>query len=125
MQKHTYYTYKIPDQIKPLKVINECACLHHERIDGQGYPFGSKGYELPLCSRIMAVADVFAAVTETRPYRAGMDKKQAIRVLSAMADNGVLDKELTEMAIGHYAALRETCLIQQAIAAKEYEEYGI
>jgi HD-GYP domain-containing protein (c-di-GMP phosphodiesterase class II) len=67
IEKHTYFTYRILDQIKPLKVINEIACLHHERMNGKGYPFGIEGSKLSLCSRIMAVADVFTAITEVRP----------------------------------------------------------
>ncbi|MFW5836706.1 MAG: HD-GYP domain-containing protein, partial [Desulfovibrionaceae bacterium] len=67
---------------------------HHERIDGGGYPRGVDGRGLDLGSRIMAVADVFTAVTEDRPYRAGMDRKSALQVLQSMAGQGVLDAEV-------------------------------
>ena len=50
---------------------------HHERLDGKGYPLGLKGEEIPLPSRIMAIADVFTALTEDRPYRKGMTPPEA------------------------------------------------
>jgi len=54
---------------------------HHERWDGNGYPFGLKGEETPLLARIMAVADAFSAMTTDRPYRKGMDPRKAIAIL--------------------------------------------
>ena len=54
---------------------------HHERWDGDGYPFGLKGEETPLMARLMAVADAFSAMTTNRPYRRGMDREVALRVL--------------------------------------------
>ena len=45
---------------------------HHERLDGKGYPDGLKGEEIPILGRIIAVADVFDALTHPRPYRQGM-----------------------------------------------------
>ncbi|MBP2001630.1 5'-deoxynucleotidase YfbR-like HD superfamily hydrolase [Paenibacillus shirakamiensis] len=54
---------------------------HHERYDGKGYPDQLKGEEIPLFGRIIAVADAFDAMTSNRPYRKGLDKDQAIRIL--------------------------------------------
>ena len=54
---------------------------HHERWDGQGYPFGLRGEEIPLLARLMAVADAFSAMTADRPYRKGMCPVQALAVL--------------------------------------------
>jgi len=51
---------------------------HHERIDGQGYPDGLKGQELPLLARILCLADAYDAITSERPYKACMDRQQAI-----------------------------------------------
>lgn len=123
MEKHAYYTYRILDQIKPLKAVNEIACLHHERMNGRGYPFGIEGSKLSLSSRIMAVADVFTAITETRPYRKGMDQRQAIYTLLTMSESGSLDSRITRLAVENYNELRNTCLLSQKKAAEEYEEY--
>jgi len=54
---------------------------HHERFDGQGYPDGLRGEEIPLGARIVAIADAFDAMTSRRPYRAAMSHAQAIREL--------------------------------------------
>lgn len=50
-------------------VARDIAAHHHERWDGQGYPQGKRGEEIPLCSRIVTVADVFDALTTSRPYK--------------------------------------------------------
>ncbi|MGI4789586.1 MAG: HD-GYP domain-containing protein [Janthinobacterium lividum] len=55
---------------------------HHERWDGDGYPFELKGEQTPLVARLMAVADAFSAMTTDRPYRQGMERKKAIFILS-------------------------------------------
>jgi putative nucleotidyltransferase with HDIG domain len=55
---------------------------HHERLDGRGYPDGIAGEEIPLGSRIIAVADTFDAITSTRPYRPPRTHKEAIDILS-------------------------------------------
>ena len=55
---------------------------HHERWDGEGYPFGLRGAEIPLTARLMAVADAYSAMTTDRPYRKGMDPARARRILA-------------------------------------------
>ena len=55
---------------------------HHERWDGDGYPFGLRGEETPMFARLMAVADAFSAMTTDRPYRKGMDREQALSILA-------------------------------------------
>lgn len=59
---------------------------HHERWDGDGYPFGLRGEDIPRLARIMAVADAFSAMTTDRPYRKGMDASAALRILQEGAD---------------------------------------
>ena len=54
---------------------------HHERWDGEGYPFGLRGEETPLLARLMAVADAYSAMTTDRPYRKGMDPAKARHLL--------------------------------------------
>ena len=54
---------------------------HHERWDGDGYPFGLHGEETPLPARLMAVADAYSAMTTDRPYRKGMDPQKALGIL--------------------------------------------
>lgn len=59
--------------------------LHHEALDGSGYPYGLKGDEIPMMARIIAVADSFDAMTTMRPYQSAMDPKYVLEVLSRMA----------------------------------------
>jgi putative nucleotidyltransferase with HDIG domain len=56
---------------------------HHERYDGKGYPFGKSGEQIHLSARIMALADTFDAMVSDRPYRAGRDLEQVIRIIRA------------------------------------------
>jgi putative two-component system response regulator len=54
---------------------------HHERYDGHGYPYGISGDDIPLCGRIMAVADVYDALVDNRIYRKGMSHIEACRII--------------------------------------------
>jgi len=97
MRTHTYFGFRLLEKIPALETVNKWASLHHERMDGSGYPFHLRGEELPLGSRIMAVADVFAALTEDRPYRPGMSPSQAFETIAGMARSGGLDSYLVEL----------------------------
>jgi putative two-component system response regulator len=57
------------------------AASHHERFDGKGYPIGLEGDDIPLCGRIMAVADVYDALVDNRVYRRGMPHAEARRII--------------------------------------------
>jgi HD-GYP domain-containing protein (c-di-GMP phosphodiesterase class II) len=94
VKAHTYHTFRILDTIGGMPQIAEWAAFHHERLDGNGYPFHHAGADLTLGSRIMAVADVFTALTEDRPYRKGLSSAEALRVLEGLADRGALDAEI-------------------------------
>jgi putative two-component system response regulator len=59
----------------------QIAASHHERFDGKGYPKGLAGDEIPLCGRIMAVADVYDALVADRVYRRGMNPTEAHRII--------------------------------------------
>jgi len=71
MKTHTLIGAKILDNSKQelLKFAKEIALYHHEKYNGKGYPFNLKGEEIPLCARIVAIADVFDALTSKRPYK--------------------------------------------------------
>jgi HD-GYP domain-containing protein (c-di-GMP phosphodiesterase class II) len=59
--------------------------LHHESLDGRGYPYGLKGEQIPLMPRIIMVADTFDAMTTNRPYQAAMDPEYVIRIINSLA----------------------------------------
>ena len=59
---------------------------HHERVDGRGYPAGLRGSEIPAAARIVGACDAYAAMTQTRPYRATLSPDDAIAELRRNAD---------------------------------------
>lgn len=67
---------------------------HHERLDGSGYPDGLSGSQISLFSRIVAIADVFEAMTADRPYRRAMSSLEALKIMGEEAEAGRLDKDL-------------------------------
>ncbi len=78
MKKHPEIGYRIAMSSPELEPIAEYILSHHERWDGKGYPQGLKGENIPLLSRILAVADAFDAMTEDRVYRKALTKKDAL-----------------------------------------------
>jgi len=78
---HPYHSAQIIKPVEPLHRIVPWVYHHHERWDGAGYPDGLKGEEIPLASRIIAVADVYSAMTSDRPYRRAKSHGEAIAEL--------------------------------------------
>lgn len=110
VRSHPFHTYRALEHIEAFSTIIRWGAFHHETPSGSGYPFNIVGNELPLGSRIVAVSDVFTAITENRPYRQGMDADQAKSVLSKMATKNQLDPNITALLIHNYHelnALRE------------------
>jgi putative two-component system response regulator len=64
-----------------LSFAKQIALSHHEKWDGSGYPNGLSGDEIPLCARIMAVADVYDALISERVYKKGMPHEQAVEII--------------------------------------------
>jgi len=102
MKTHPYYAHLALSRIEGLKEIESWASYHHERLDGSGYPFHLQGEEIPLEARILAVADVFSALREKRPYRPVMDKDSIFKVLEEEAKEGKLDSEIVSLLFKHY-----------------------
>lgn len=61
--------------------VAESVLLHHERVDGSGYPYGLKGLRIPLVARILAVADVYVALTEERPFRPAYSEEDTLKIM--------------------------------------------
>jgi HD-GYP domain-containing protein (c-di-GMP phosphodiesterase class II) len=122
MRAHTYSTWRALRPIGDIETIAQWAAHHHERLDGSGYPFHIGGADLSLGSRIMAVADVFVALTEDRPYREGMETGRALEILGEMADHGALDPRLVKLAKGLQDQLQLARMEAQESAEREYRE---
>jgi HD-GYP domain-containing protein (c-di-GMP phosphodiesterase class II) len=74
----------------------DTAIGHHERLDGTGYPAGRKEAQLDLLTRLIAVCDVYAAMCTPRPHRPARDTRTALTDTLLLAEQGALDRSLTE-----------------------------
>lgn len=88
------------ENIEHMDVLRNIAEFHHEAINGGGYPSGKKGDEIPLEARIVAVADVFDALTSSRPYKDAWDNDKAIQTLKELAGE-TLDRDCVDALIKH------------------------
>jgi HD-GYP domain-containing protein (c-di-GMP phosphodiesterase class II) len=86
MKTHTTKGAAILRPVEMLKDMLPGIELHHESLDGRGYPFGLKGDQLPLMPRIIMVADTFDAMTTNRPYQAAMDVEYVVRIINSLAN---------------------------------------
>jgi HD-GYP domain-containing protein (c-di-GMP phosphodiesterase class II) len=122
MRTHAYHTYCILETTESLDLINMWASLHHERIDGTGYPFHYTGRDLPLGSRIMAIADVFTAITEDRPYRKSLDAEATLTILKDMADNMAIDAKIVTLLATNLMEIDSIRITAQRTALEEYQQ---
>jgi putative nucleotidyltransferase with HDIG domain len=101
MNQHSYETFEILRHIKGLDEIANWAAFHHEGLNGAGYPFHPRERDLCVEARIIAVADVFQALVQDRPYRAGMQIGAVLAILEKFARSGKLDPEVVALAGQH------------------------
>ena len=85
MKQHTVKGANIMRPVSQLKDMLPGIELHHERMDGQGYPYGLSGDQIPIMARIIAVADTFDAITTNRPYQSAMDLEYALERIRSLA----------------------------------------
>lgn len=81
MKEHPVVGAKMIEHIEKLREVATWICHHHEKYDGTGYPAGLKGEEIPVPSKIIAIADYYDALTTDRPYRKAFPKEEAIRIM--------------------------------------------
>jgi putative nucleotidyltransferase with HDIG domain len=94
MRNHPVMTASIMRPLKRFKAFAEIAAWHHERWDGDGYPDGLKGEQIPLLARIVSIADTWDAMTGDRVYRKGMSVQQGLAILEAERESGQWDPQL-------------------------------
>jgi HD-GYP domain-containing protein (c-di-GMP phosphodiesterase class II) len=101
IENHAAMTIRMLSQIpypKYLKDVTEIAGSHHERIDGKGYPRQLTGDQMSDRAKMLAIADVFEALTAPdRPYKEVMPLSRAIAILTAMSEEGHIDKTLWQL----------------------------
>ena len=121
MRQHTYFTYTVLNTIGGILQIAEWAAFHHERLDGSGYPFHLGTDKLGIGSRIMAVADIFTALSEDRPYRPGMSQQEVLSILRELCTKNYLDRSVLRVLEENYEEVLTLTKKKQA-EAKEYYE---
>lgn len=95
IKTHPVKSEELLKSVKGLREEARWVRHHHEHWDGLGYPDGLSGEQIPLPSRIIAVADIYEALTSDRPYRKAYTKEQAIEMIKQMSGN-VLDPKVVE-----------------------------
>lgn len=118
IKRHPAIGYEILKNIRIIEQVSEGALYHHERYDGTGYPYGLKGEEIPLCARIVGIADAYDAMTSNRVYRAKLSDEMVIAEFEKFKGRQ-FDPELTELFLN---MLRKGFSIPPADLLSEYEE---
>jgi HD-GYP domain-containing protein (c-di-GMP phosphodiesterase class II) len=85
MKTHTTKGANILRPVPQLRAMLPGIELHHEALNGRGYPYGLKGDEIPLLARVIAVADTFDALTTNRPYQKAFDPTETIRIIQNLS----------------------------------------
>ncbi len=101
VHEHPGLTRRILSHIGPFGALAMVAGAHHERLDGTGYPDRLTAEHIPMEARIIAVADVYGALTEDRPYRPGLQHEQAVEIMSREMPHR-LDADCCEALFGAF-----------------------
>ncbi|WP_148226569.1 bifunctional diguanylate cyclase/phosphohydrolase [Hippea maritima] len=123
---HSVMSYEIVRQFKSLKNLKEIAKMvrhHHERCDGNGYPDKLLCKNITKGARILAIADVFDALTTSRPYRKSFSKEDAIKIMAE--DKGHLDEKIfskvKNVLLESYAEAEK--LVKDSLIPKVFDDY--
>ncbi|MGS3447890.1 HD domain-containing phosphohydrolase [Klebsiella electrica] len=110
VREHSYMTGEILSAFSELGEIINWAANHHEKLDGSGYPLHLNQDYLQLPDRIIAIADIFTALTEDRPYRVAMRYQDALQLIENDVINGALDKDVFCTLCRHADTLHSTII---------------
>jgi len=106
MKRHTVYGYQMIKEMEGgCDLLAQCALLHHERLDGSGYPEGRKESEIPLECQVLAVADMFDAICSDRVYKDRTSPFEAAQLLWKEACSGKLNIEVVSHFVRYIALL--------------------
>lgn len=120
VKEYAYYTHLLLKDIAGFEQISRWASLHHEKLNGYGYPFRLKADDIPMGARIIAIADIFSAVAEIRAYRSGMSKEEVIRTLREYVESGAMSGYLVDLLITNYD---DIYAIRQSEVSREGARY--
>ncbi|MFZ4535321.1 HD domain-containing phosphohydrolase [Propionivibrio sp.] len=97
VMRHSYDSGHILRKVFPGQPIAEWAALHHENLLGTGYPFHCQATDIPLEARLIAVADIFQALSQERPYREHMAKNDVMSRIDSLSNQGRIDPEMVKL----------------------------
>jgi HD-GYP domain-containing protein (c-di-GMP phosphodiesterase class II) len=104
IESHVVHTYNFLRQIpwgKTFRNVPEIAGAHHEKLDGTGYPYGRRAEDIPPAARMMAISDIYDALTASdRPYKRAVPIPKALDILKSEVDRNKLDRDLFDMFVG-------------------------
>ena len=89
MRMHSYYTERILEHVPGFEWLAFASAAHHERLDGSGYCRGLHGEQIPQLSRVLAVADVYDALSTRRPYRPALSPEQTLAMMERDRGTGL------------------------------------
>lgn len=107
IRRHPFDTYQILNSVRGFWGISEWAAFHHETPKGSGYPFGIGNPLLCLEAKIIAVADIFQALTQERPYRSTIPMNRVIEIMDEMCHKHLLDRPM----FGLLCSKLDECLV--------------
>ncbi|MCR5215281.1 MAG: HD domain-containing protein [Eubacterium sp.] len=102
VKEYAYYTSILLQDVAGFEQIGKWASLHHEKLNGYGYPFRLSADDIPMGARIIAIADIFSAVAEIRAYRSGMTKDEVITTLLQNVETGAMSGYIVDILINNY-----------------------
>ncbi|MGQ9625547.1 MAG: HD-GYP domain-containing protein [Anaerolineae bacterium] len=123
LRQHPVIGASILSQMEEMKGLAEIVAHHHENYNGQGYPYGKKGEDIPLASRILCVADSLEAMLSDRPYRAGRNLEKALEEIKRNAgeqfDPQVVEALLKVAALANQDFFKNSAEIVKKVAPGE------
>ena len=96
MKTHAMASWNILSRMEGMEDVAEWASLHHEKLNGKGYPFGKTGESLNRYDRMLACVDIYQALIEPRPYKEGLSHERAMEIMRQMASQNFIDTSMTE-----------------------------
>lgn len=106
MREHVTHSIHILEGSMNQEIV-QIAVRHHEKLNGKGYPYGLSEKDLSLEERILAVADIFSALSGKRSYKEAFDKQQMMEILYQMAKEGSIDISIVDICQKHFHDIME------------------
>jgi HD-GYP domain-containing protein (c-di-GMP phosphodiesterase class II) len=115
INSHVVHSYNFLRRIpwsRTLRDVPDIAGSHHEKLDGTGYPHKLRGGQIPIPARMMAISDIYDALTASdRPYKKAMPMDKALDILSADVKGGQLDSDLFDVFVAARVWMRPQRLV--------------